>query len=71
MEKLIFLHLKWLGLGLPFSESKIVDPLTKEILPINTDGELCIRGPHIMKEYWDEKKKTNEAIDKNGWWVYI
>ncbi len=55
-------------MGLPFSESKIVDPLTKEILPINTDGELCIRGPHIMKEYWDEKKKTNEAIDKNGWW---
>jgi len=20
-----------------------------------------------MREYWDEKKKTDETIDKNGW----
>ena len=55
------------GVGIPFTESKIIDPITKQIVPLNSDGELCIRGPHVMKEYWDEKGKTEEAIDKNGW----
>ena len=55
------------GRGIPFSESKIINPETNEIVLLNADGELCIRGPHIIKEYWDEKKKTQEAIDKNGW----
>ena len=38
-----------------------------EIVPLNTDGELCIRGPHIIQGYWDEPEKTAAAIDKNRW----
>lgn len=55
-----------IGRPIPFTETKIVDKLGK-ILPLGVDGELCIRGPHIIKEYWDEKQKTSEAIDENGW----
>jgi len=64
---LILQKLENKGVGIPFTESKIVDPITKKIVPLNTDGELCVRGPHVMLEYWDEAKKTEETIDKNGW----
>ena len=55
------------GRGIPFSETKIVDPVTKEVVPLDTDGELCIRGPHIIREYWNDKEKTAQAIDQNRW----
>ena len=28
---------------------------------------MCVRGPHIIRRYWKEVEKTNEAIDANGW----
>lgn len=31
------------------------------------DGELLIRGPHIMRGYWNHPTATAEAIDQNGW----
>lgn len=58
-------------MGIPHTESKIVDPITKKIVPLNTDGELCVRGPHVMHAYWNEEKKTEEAIDNNGWFEEI
>lgn len=56
-----------IGRPLPFTETKITDPANGQIVPLGTDGELLIRGPHIIKEYWDDKEKTAEAFDKNGW----
>ena len=55
------------GRPIPFTEAKIVDPLTGKIQPLNTDGELMIRGFNIMKGYWDEPELTAKVIDKNGW----
>jgi fatty-acyl-CoA synthase len=55
------------GRPIPFTETKIVNSTTGHILPLNTDGELLIRGPHILREYWDEKEKTAQTIDKHGW----
>ena len=37
------------------------------IAPVNTDGEICLRGYNVFKGYWDEPAKTAEIIDKNGW----
>jgi len=31
------------------------------------DGELLVRGPNVMKGYWDDPVATNEAIDEEGW----
>ena len=59
-----------IGRPLPFTETKIINPTTGHTLPLNTDGELCIRGPHIIKEYWDDKEKTAATI-KNGWYKTI
>ena len=55
-----------IGRPLPFTETKIVEPKTREIVPLHTNGELLIRGPHIFREYWDEKEKTAETFE-NGW----
>ncbi|NDK31034.1 AMP-binding protein [Nesterenkonia haasae] len=51
----------------PHAEVKIVDPSTGETLPVNTDGEVCTRGYLVMKEYWENAKKTAEAIDSDNW----
>jgi fatty-acyl-CoA synthase len=54
------------GPPFPFMEIKIVDS-NRRLLPINTDGEICMRGYGVMKGYWDEPQKTAETIDQNGW----
>lgn len=55
------------GKVMPFLEVKIIDPASKEIVPINTQGELCTRGYSVMKGYWNDPKNTSLNIDKNGW----
>ena len=38
-----------------------------ETVPHYEEGELCFRGYNVMREYWDEPKKTAEAKDAAGW----
>ncbi len=57
------------SVGPPVSdqEQKIVDVETgtKE-LPVGEAGELIIKGPHIMKGYWNAPEATAEAL-RDGW----
>ncbi len=55
------------GQVLPFVEAKIVDPETGKIVPTGVQGELCTRGYHVMKYYYNNPEATKEAIDENGW----
>ncbi|XP_078426988.1 medium-chain acyl-CoA ligase ACSF2, mitochondrial [Cetorhinus maximus] len=52
----------------PHIEAKVVNPQTEELLPLNTAGELWIRGYSIMLGYWDEPEKTKECITPSGWY---
>lgn len=56
-----------IGLPMTSTECKIVDLETGEReLPQGEEGELCIRGPQLMKGYWNKPKETAEAI-RDGW----
>ncbi len=36
-------------------------------LPTGQVGEVCVRGPLVMKGYWDRPDATAQAIDRDGW----
>lgn len=55
------------GRLLPGIEGKIIDPATREDLPVNTQGEIVTRGPCVMKGYYKMPEETQKAIDKDGW----
>lgn len=46
---------------------KVVDG-KGDVVPVNTQGELCIRGHGVFMGYWDDPDKTNEVIDKSRWY---
>jgi steroid-24-oyl-CoA synthetase len=54
------------GPPVPTVEVRIVGP-TGEPLGHGQTGEVCIRGPILMKGYWDKPEDTAEAIDGEGW----
>jgi fatty-acyl-CoA synthase len=51
----------------PDYEVKIVDTRTGEDIPHGSEGELCTRGPLVMKGYYKEEQKSAELIDQMGW----
>jgi len=60
-------RLNTVGIPLPYTEVKIIDPETKAIVPIGEKGELCCRGPFVMKEYYKNPEATNAQIDRVRW----
>ena len=56
-----------IGLPLPRTEVKIIDPqFPDKDVPVKVAGEICLRGPQVMKGYWKNKAETDKVIDKNG-----
>lgn len=63
----IELRVSTVGKALPNVEVKIVDPATGETVPPGVQGELCTRGYHVMKGYYNMPEATASAIDRDGW----
>lgn len=51
----------------PGMYGKIVDPDNGRILGPNEHGELCFKGPAVMKGYIGNQTATKETIDNDGW----
>jgi fatty-acyl-CoA synthase len=55
------------GLPLPHTDVKIINPQTGEPALLGEPGELLTRGYLVMKGYYKMPEKTAEAIDAEGW----
>jgi fatty-acyl-CoA synthase len=57
----------FLSCGFPIAacDVKILDDNDQEVAT-GEAGEICVRAPHVMKEYWKRPEQTAETL-KNGW----
>jgi long-chain acyl-CoA synthetase len=56
-----------IGVPLPDTEAKIMDIQTgEEECPVGETGELVVKGPQVMQEYWDNQELTKIAL-RQGW----
>ena len=59
--------LESIGRPVPGTEDKIVDLETgTKTLPNGEVGEICVRGPQVMKGYWNKPVDTADVI-RDGW----
>jgi long-chain acyl-CoA synthetase len=57
----------WIGVPFPDTDAAILDLETGEKeLGVGDIGELCIRGPQVMKGYWNMPTETANAL-RGGW----
>ncbi|BBD76972.1 long-chain-fatty-acid--CoA ligase [Hydrogenophilus thermoluteolus] len=54
-----------IGLPLPSTEISIRSDAGAE-LPVGAEGELCVRGPQVMKEYWNRPDETAKVFTEDG-----
>ena len=55
-----------IGLPVPSTEVSIQDD-QGNLLPPGEPGELCVRGPQVMKGYWQRPEETAKVISEDGW----
>ena len=55
-----------IGIPVPSTLCKVVDDDGRE-LGIGERGELCVKGPQVMKGYWQRPEATDEVLDAEGW----
>ena len=53
-----------IGLPLPSTDVKFIDDENNEV-GIGERGEICVKGPQVMKGYWQRPKETAEVLDGN------
>ncbi|WP_241607465.1 AMP-binding protein [Rosenbergiella australiborealis] len=55
-------------IGVPIASTEIIlRSEQSEPVPLGQPGELCVRGPQVMKGYWQQPSETAAVIDANGW----
>jgi long-chain acyl-CoA synthetase len=55
-----------IGVPIPSTEVAILDDDGRE-MPLGEVGEICIRGPQVMKGYWTRPDETARVFTSDGW----
>nr|WP_090870580.1 long-chain-fatty-acid--CoA ligase [Oceanobacillus limi] len=55
-----------IGIPWPDTDSKILDMETLEEAEIGDVGEVAVKGPQVMKGYWNNQEETDKVL-KDGW----
>ncbi|EKB47454.1 AMP-binding protein [Cecembia lonarensis] len=53
-----------IGIPLPNTDVKIIDDNGND-LPVGERGELCIKGPQVMRGYWQKPEETEKVMDRD------
>jgi acyl-CoA synthetase (AMP-forming)/AMP-acid ligase II len=56
-----------IGVPLPNTECRVVNPATSADALTGEDGELWIRGPQVMRGYFNRPDETRATLDADGW----
>ena len=55
-----------IGLPVPSTDACLKDE-EGQLVPVGEVGELCIKGPQVMRGYWHRPEETANVIDGEGW----
>ncbi|AKJ70247.1 long-chain-fatty-acid-CoA ligase [Pandoraea thiooxydans] len=55
-----------IGLPIPSTEISIRNDANQD-LGVGQEGELCVRGPQVMKGYWHRPDETAQVLSDDGW----
>ncbi len=55
-----------IGMPLPSTGVTLRDDGGHDV-PVGQAGELCVRGPQVMRGYWERPEETDRVLDRNGW----
>ncbi|MCC6073851.1 long-chain-fatty-acid--CoA ligase FadD1 [Pseudomonas sp. GCM10022188] len=55
-----------IGIPVPSTLCKVIDEAGTD-LGLDVPGELCVKGPQVMKGYWQRPEATAEVLDADGW----
>ncbi|WP_419810935.1 AMP-binding protein [Bacterioplanoides sp.] len=61
-----YAQLGTIGMPVIGTQCKVVDDEGNE-QEVGQSGELCVKGPQVMKGYWQRPEATAETIDEDGW----
>ena len=56
-----------IGVPVPNTECRVVDPATGKDVEPGVDGEIWIRGPQVMQGYLNRPVETRATVDADGW----
>jgi long-chain acyl-CoA synthetase len=55
-----------IGVPIPSTEAAVLDDKGVEV-PVGQVDEICIRGPQVMKGYWNRADETAKVFTPDGW----
>ncbi len=56
------------SIGLPIASTECsIQDADGNLLPAGETGELCVRGPQVMKGYWQRPDETEKTMTDDGW----
>ena len=58
---------KFVGKAIPGTEIKAVNHETGKEIGTNAVGEMMVRGPHVLKGYWQNPNETKKQLEKDGY----
>jgi fatty-acyl-CoA synthase len=58
---------KTVGKPIPGTRVKVIDPASGKRLGTGEIGEMMVKGPNVLKGYWQNPEETDKQLEKNGW----